>query len=302
MAGPTGSGKATTLYACMNRIDRDECRIITIEDAIEYRIDGVTQIQIHPKIGLTFSRGLRSMLRHDPDVMMVGEIRDVETAEITIRVALTGHLVFSTLHTNDAASAVTRLIDMGVEPYLAASSIDCIIAQRLVRVICPECREVSKEERAVLAGIGGADRLEGAELYVGRGCERCRFTGYHGRTAIYEFLTLTDEIRDRIVRRVPSGKIRDLARANGMLTLRETGLEKVRRGITTVSEVLRVTQAEEECSACGSGSRVRGWSGCGSPARKVFPRCERRSRHASPPSSFQWGIDPVLRFQSSGRG
>jgi type II secretory ATPase GspE/PulE/Tfp pilus assembly ATPase PilB-like protein len=185
------------------------------------------------------------MLRHDPDIMMVGEIRDIETAEITIRVALTGHLVFSTLHTNDAASAITRLIDMGIEPYLASSSIECIIAQRLVRVICPECKEKSDSERVVLADIGREDLLEGADLYVGRGCEMCRSTGYQGRTAIYEFMTMTDKIRDLVLKQTPSGRIKELARKQGMKTLREIGFEKARKGITTINEVLRVTQDED---------------------------------------------------------
>ncbi len=218
VSGPTGSGKTTTLYACLARINDRKRKILTIEDPIEYLMPGVTQMQVHPKIDFTFATALRSILRHDPDVIMVGEIRDFETAETAIRTALTGHLVFSTLHTNDAAGCVTRLLDMGIEPYLAASSLECAIAQRLVRLICPDCR--------------------------GAGCSACRQTGYKGRTAIFEFLHLDDDIRDLILRRASAGEIAKLARSRGMRTLREDGMEKVRQGLTTKEEVMRVTQAE----------------------------------------------------------
>ncbi len=218
VSGPTGSGKTTTLYASLAQMNDRKQKIITIEDPIEYRITGITQMQIHPKIELTFAVALRSILRHDPDVIMVGEVRDFETAETAIRTALTGHLVFSTLHTNNAAGCVTRLLDMGVEPYLAASSMECAIAQRLVRLVCPECR--------------------------GRGCAECRQTGYKGRTAIFEFLLLDDDIRHLVLTRAPAGEISKLARSKGMRTLREDGLEKVKQGLTTMDEVMRVTQME----------------------------------------------------------
>ena len=218
VTGPTGSGKTTTLYACLSKINNKDRKIITIEDPIEYQIKGVTQIQVHPKIGLSFAAGLRSMLRHDPDIMMVGEVRDFETAEITIRIALTGHLVFSTLHTNDAAGGVTRLLDMGIEPYLAASSVECFIAQRLVRIICHDCR--------------------------GRGCESCKFTGYKGRTAIYEFLVMDENIKDMVLNRASSDQIKKRALQSGMHTLRMDGLEKIKAGLTTLNEVIRVTQQD----------------------------------------------------------
>ena len=196
LTGPTGSGKTTTLYACLSKINNRELKILTIEDPIEYHLKGITQIQVYPKVGLSFANGLRSMLRHDPDVMMVGEIRDVETAEIAIRVALTGHLVFSTLHTNDAPGAMTRLLDMGIEPFLVASSVECVIAQRLVRLICPKCKRPVKDKKLILKELAVNDAPEGAELYEGKGCESCKFTGYRGRTAIYELLVMSEEIRE----------------------------------------------------------------------------------------------------------
>jgi len=242
VTGPTGSGKTTSLYACLTRLNKIEKKIITIEDPIEYQIKGISQIQVMPKIGLTFANGLRSMLRHDPDIMMVGEIRDRETADTAIRIALTGHLVFSTLHTNDAAGAITRLIDMGVEPFLVSSSVECIIAQRLVRVICPECKtEVTceKELKKHLGFLGGGKK---DKVYIGKGCEKCKFTGYQGRTAIYEMLVINDEIRDLIVKRVPANIIKKKALENKMVTLRNNGLDKVREGVTSLEEVTRVTQ------------------------------------------------------------
>jgi len=218
VSGPTGSGKTTTLYACLSRINDRKRKIITIEDPVEYLMQGITQMQVHPKIDFTFATALRSILRHDPDVIMLGEVRDFETAETAIRTALTGHLVFSTLHTNDAAGCMTRLLDMGIEPYLAASSLECAIAQRLVRLICPECH--------------------------GSGCQGCRQTGYWGRTAIFEFLLLDEDIRSLILQRTSAGQITKLARSKGMRTLREDGMEKVKQGLTTVAEVMRVTQME----------------------------------------------------------
>jgi type II secretory ATPase GspE/PulE/Tfp pilus assembly ATPase PilB-like protein len=245
VTGPTGSGKSTTLYSCLSRVNKLDRKIVTIEDPVEYQIPGVTQIQINPRIGLTFAAGLRSMLRHDPDIMMVGEVRDLETAEIAIQVALTGHLVFSTLHTNDAASAVTRLVDMGIEPFLVSSSVDCFIAQRLVRVVCPHCKEPKK----LTPEFGREFSLIPQEIaqttvFEGKGCEACRATGYHGRQAIYECLTLNDELRDMILGKKPASQIKQKAIQTGMRTLRQDGWEKVKKGLTTPAEVIRVTQEE----------------------------------------------------------
>ena len=243
VTGPTGSGKTTTLYACLSKLNTKDKKIITIEDPIEYRMDGITQIQVLPKIGLDFAAGLRSMLRHDPDIMMVGEVRDYETAEITIRAALTGHLVFSTLHTNDAPGAVTRLLDMGVEPFLASSAIICIVAQRLVRIICPKCKRVVKLDKMTEKGLGiPVAKTKGKKFYAGKGCENCKFTGYKGRTAIYEILELGEPVKDLILKRASSDQVRKKAISLGMRTLRMDGWEKVLAGITTPDEVLRVTQ------------------------------------------------------------
>lgn len=244
LTGPTGSGKTTTLYAFLNQINRAERKIITIEDPIEYQLRGITQVQVQPKIGLTFSQGLRAMLRHDPDVMMVGEIRDIETAEIAIRVALTGHLVFSTLHTNDAAGAVTRLLDIGVEPYLIASSVRCIIAQRLVRLICPDCRRTVDAPPEVLSELNEPFEAENVLISRGAGCAQCHRTGFQGRTVIYEILPVTEGIRELIAQRAPAYKLREKALDEGMQTLRQCGWEKVRRELTTPEEVLRVTLEE----------------------------------------------------------
>ncbi len=247
VTGPTGSGKSTTLYACLKTINSAKMKVITIEDPIEYRMHGVSQIQVLPKIDLTFARALRSMLRHDPDVMMIGEIRDYETAEAAIRAALTGHLVFSTIHTNDAASSITRLIDMGVEPYLVSSSVECIIAQRLVRVICPSCKqpiEFKPIYEREFKGIPDFDK-SAVQLYEGAGCEACKFTGYRGRTVIYEIMIMADKLREMVVQHVPANVIKEeVIKSQKMLTLRQTGLIKAMRGITTVDEVLRVAQEE----------------------------------------------------------
>ena len=247
VTGPTGSGKTTSLYACLAKINDAKRKIITIEDPIEYQIEGITQIQIQPKIGLSFVQGLRSMLRHDPDVMMVGEVRDTETAEITIRVALTGHLVFSTLHTNDAAGGVARLLDIGIEPYLVASSVECFVAQRLVRLICPRCkREVKlKEEAWREFQLAQKEDISGVKFFAGKGCEYCKFTGYRGRTGIYEFLPVNDQIRELILKRASANAIRKKAVELGMHALRQDGWEKVKQGLTTLSEVIRVTQQEQ---------------------------------------------------------
>ncbi len=246
VTGPTGSGKTTTLYAALSKINDKEKKIITIEDPIEYQLKGITQIQVQPKINLTFANALRSMLRHDPDVMMVGEARDYETAEITIRVALTGHLVFSTLHTNDAAGGVTRLLDMGVEPFLVSSAVECFIAQRLVRVICSNCKREFKPDKEVLKELGVSKiDLSSIKIYEGKGCESCRYTGYKGRTAIYEILVVDEPIRDLILKRASSDQVKRKALSLGMRTLRQDGWEKIMMGITTPSEVIRVTQQEE---------------------------------------------------------
>ena len=244
VTGPTGSGKTTTLYACLSKIDKKDKKIITIEDPIEYLLKGITQIQIHPSIGLSFATGLRSMLRHDPDIMMVGEVRDFETLEITIRVALTGHLVFSTIHTNDAAGAVARLLDMGVEPYLVASSVECFIAQRLVRLICLNCKTAVKPNKEVLVEFGIKEDVNNLTIYEGKGCESCKFTGYRGRTGIYEFLVMNEEIRDLIIHRSSSDQIKKKALELGMHTLRMDGWERVKKGITTLDEVIRVTKED----------------------------------------------------------
>ena len=244
VTGPTGSGKTTTLYACLSKIDKKDKKIITIEDPIEYQLKGVTQIQIHPSIGLSFATGLRSMLRHDPDIMMVGEVRDFETLEITIRVALTGHLVFSTIHTNDAAGAVARLLDMGAEPYLVASSVECFIAQRLVRLICLNCKTAVKPNKEVLVEFGIKEDVNNLTIYEGKGCESCKFTGYRGRTGIYEFLVMNEEIRDLIIHRSSSNQIKKKALELGMHTLRMDGWERVKKGITTLDEVIRVTKED----------------------------------------------------------
>lgn len=246
VTGPTGSGKTTTLYAALNNLNRAEKNIITVEDPVEYQLTGVGQIQVNPKIGLTFASGLRSILRQDPDVIMVGEIRDKETAEIAIQASLTGHLVLSTLHTNDAASSLTRLLDMGVEPYLVASSLIGAIAQRLVRVICPYCKEgykPSEEEIAYLReGIG--EVLQPSHLYRGLGCEKCRQSGYLGRTGIFELLIIDAEVRRMIVSRTDSKTISEYTVSRGMQTLYMDGLSKVLSGVTTIEEVLRVIHSE----------------------------------------------------------
>ena len=243
VTGPTGSGKTTTLYTCMNLLKDNDSKIITIEDPVEYDMPGIVQMQVQPEIGFTFARALRSMLRHDPDIMLVGEIRDLETAETAIRTALTGHLVFSTLHTNDAASAITRLLDMGIESYLAASSIEAILAQRLVRVICPNCKEPYEPEPEVITAIKSLSRLDNLpEVYRGRGCIKCRFTGFQGRTAIAELLLLSDSIREMTISRRHANEIDARARAEGMISLFFAGMEKVRQGITTYEEILKATK------------------------------------------------------------
>jgi general secretion pathway protein E/type IV pilus assembly protein PilB len=241
VTGPTGSGKTTTLYAALEKINVVEDKIITVEDPVEYQLAGIKQIQVNPKIGLTFGGGLRAILRHDPDIIMIGEIRDLETAEIAVQSALTGHLVFSTLHTNDAPSAVTRLLDMGLEPFLVASTVEGLMAQRLVRRICPACRQELKA-----ADFEGASLLP-ADLksyWKGRGCDACRGTGYKGRQGIFELLVVDDAVRDMVLRREGAGKLKRYAVEHGMRPLREDGWDRVRAGVTTPEEVLRITKAD----------------------------------------------------------
>lgn len=243
LTGPTGSGKTTTLYAALNKVNSNEKNIITVEDPVEYKLNRVNQIQILPKIDLNFANALRSILRQDPDIIMVGEIRDTETAQIAVQAALTGHLVFSTLHTNDAASALTRLIDMGIEPFLISSSVIGVIAQRLVRVICEKCKEEYVPSENILYGLKIKDRLNNdskIKLYRGKGCSFCKNTGYYGRISIYELIVLDDEIKSLIVTKASSNVINELALKNGMKTLKDSGMEKVLQGITTIEEVLRV--------------------------------------------------------------
>jgi general secretion pathway protein E len=244
VTGPTGSGKTTTLYAALSTINRPEINIITIEDPIEYQIDGVGQIQVNPKIDLTFAAGLRSIVRQDPDVILVGEIRDRETAEIAIQSSLTGHLVFSTLHTNDAASAVTRLIDMGIEPFLVTSSVVAIIAQRLVRLLCPHCKEVYTPDDETLANLGLDHSVLGDNtFYRKRGCNLCMQTGFRGRTAIFEILVVDDPIKKLVLTTSDSNQLNELAIRRGMITLQQDGIQKVLAGLTTTEEVLRVTRS-----------------------------------------------------------
>jgi general secretion pathway protein E len=243
VTGPTGSGKTTTLYAALSQINSPDKNIITIEDPVEYQLWGIGQIQVNPKIGLTFAHGLRSVLRHDPDVILVGEIRDAETAEIAIQAALTGHLVFSTLHTNNAASAATRLVDMEIEPFLVASVVRAIVAQRLIRVICSECKEGYVPEPEMLKEVGiTPEQLKGGKVYRGKGCPACSGTGYRGRTGIYEILLVSETIRQLIMKKADSVSIGRQAVEEGMKTLREDGARKIIEGITALEEVLRVTQ------------------------------------------------------------
>jgi len=246
VTGPTGSGKSTSLYAFLSTINSVQKRIITIEEPVEYELKGINQIPVRSDIGLTFAMGLRHILRQDPNVIMVGEIRDLETAEIAIRAALTGHLVFSTLHTNDAPSAFTRLIDMGIEPFLVASSVEAVLAQRLVRTICKHCRTEQKVGADYLKRINfPEERIPTAHFYSGAGCEECRRLGYQGRMGIYELLILNEALRPLILSRAAASTMANRAIELGMRTLRMDGWNKVEAGITTVEEVLRVTQTEE---------------------------------------------------------
>jgi type IV pilus assembly protein PilB len=242
VTGPTGSGKTTTLYAAVNEIKTDEDKIITIEDPVEYQLRGITQIPVNEKKGLTFARGLRSILRHDPDKIMVGEIRDQETAQIAIQSALTGHLVFTTVHANNVTDVIGRFINMGVEPYNFVSALNCILAQRLVRVICPNCKQQKKYTPDELREAGlKPEEWVNIAICEGAGCLECSGTGYHGRTAICELLDLSDHIREMIIDRRPTSEIKRTAREEGMITLRESGINKIKQGLTTLREINKVT-------------------------------------------------------------
>jgi general secretion pathway protein E len=246
VTGPTGSGKTTTLYCALQEINSPEKKIITVEDPVEYQLKGINQIQVKAAIGLTFANSLRSIVRQDPDVILIGEIRDAETAEIAIHSALTGHLVLSTLHTNDAPSAITRLIDMGMEDYLLSSTIIGILAQRLVRVACPYCQVPTTPDPAILKELKlDGSKPAGLNIIEVKGCERCSHTGFWGRAGIFEFLEVNDAIQRLILEKKESHIIKEAARKNGMRTLREDGWMKVKQGVTTIPEVLRVTQEEE---------------------------------------------------------
>jgi type IV pilus assembly protein PilB len=243
VTGPTGSGKSTTLYASLNSLDRVTKNVITIEDPVEYRMEGVNQIQINAQAGLTFASGLRSILRNDPDIIMVGEIRDHETAKIAIESAMTGHMVLATLHTNDAPGAITRLTEMGVEPFLIASSLVCVLAQRLARVLCPHCKEMIQLSREDLAKIPDFPLEPGEDLvtlYRPKGCMRCSNTGFRGRVGIFELLFVTEKIQQLALAKASAKEITKAALAEGMVVLRQDGLLKVKQGITSLEEVLRV--------------------------------------------------------------
>src|SRR5437763_1517037 len=246
VTGPTGSGKTTTLYAAINEIKSDEDKFITIEDPVEYQVRGITQIPVNEKKGLTFARGLRSILRHDPDKIMVGEIRDSETAQIAIQSALTGHLVFTTVHANNVIDVIGRFLNMGVEPYNFVSSLNCVLAQRLVRMLCTICRRAyhPAELELIESGLRPEDH-KGRVFYANVGCDGCNHTGYRGRTAIHELLDLSDNVREMIVERRPGSEVRRAAEAEGLTSLRESALKKVFSGVSTLHEINRVTFVEE---------------------------------------------------------
>ena len=290
VTGPTGSGKTTTLYSCLTRINTKDRKIITIEDPIEYEMSGITQIQVMPEIGLDFARGLRSILRHDPDVIMVGEVRDFETAETAIRVALTGHLVFSSLHTNDAASGIARLQDIGVEPYLIASSVEAFIAQRLIRVICAECKFEDKQAPLELRELIAKDlgiKLEEVKIFRGKGCAKCNATGFFGRTAIYEILIVDELTKEMILKKASSDQIKRLALSKGMRTLRQDGWKKTQAGITTFEEVIRVTSAQADISV---GKDTQG-------ANNVYPEQEQALKPEGPARRVYRRLDKQVKVR-----
>jgi type IV pilus assembly protein PilB len=242
VTGPTGCGKTTTLYAALRELNSIETKLITTEDPVEYDIDGLIQVQMKPDIGLTFGRCLRSILRQDPDIILVGEIRDLETAEIAAQASLTGHLVFTTLHTNDAPSSIARLLDLGVEPFLVTATLEGIVAQRLVRRICENCKTPFKPTEVQLMELGlTTDDIKGKKFYYGRGCDRCNNTGYRGRIAIFEIMTFNDELRDLIMNQASTNVLRAAAQKNGMRLLRDCGLAAIYDGITTIDEVVKET-------------------------------------------------------------
>ena len=245
VTGPTGSGKTTTLYGCLHHINRPDRKIITVEDPVEYQLNGINQVQVNADIGMTFPAALRSMLRQAPNIIMIGEIRDLETASIAINASLTGHLVFSTLHTNDAPSAVARLVDIGVQPFLVSSSIRAVVAQRLVRRLCPQCKEPHELTDGELRGLRlERSQVDGATVMKGRGCESCRYVGYKGRLGIFEIFLVDDEVRHMINERASTIELRKRARELGMRTLREDGVRKVLAGLTTAEEVISATMSD----------------------------------------------------------
>ena len=242
VTGPTGSGKTTTLYAALSKINSPDKNIITIEDPVEYNLKGIGQIQVNAKTGVTFAKGLRSIVRQDPDIVLIGEIRDLETAQIAIQSALTGHLVFSTLHTNDSAGAVTRLVDLGVEPYLISSSVNSVVAQRLVRVLCNDCKEGYRLDESHINALNGAgEKFIGEYVYKPKGCPKCFNTGYSGRQAIFEIMLMDDALKSLVLQTSDANQIKAAALRAGMVTLRRDGMIKVLKGITSIDEVLRVT-------------------------------------------------------------
>jgi len=242
VTGPTGSGKSTTLYSALNKLNQDDVHILTVEEPVEYNLRGINQVQVREEIGLTFAAALRAFLRQSPNIIMVGEIRDTETAEIAIRAALTGHLVLSTIHTNDAPSTINRLIDMGIEPFLVASSLNLVQAQRLVRKVCTRCRTPVEPDYALLREAGiNPDELDHKPVYQGKGCPECGYTGYKGRIAIFEVMDVTPEIREMILKQVSSTEIAEAARQQGMTMLRDDAMKKLKKGIISLEEVMRET-------------------------------------------------------------
>jgi type IV pilus assembly protein PilB len=247
VTGPTGSGKTTTLYSALSRINTPEVNVMTAEDPVEYNLDGINQVLVNDDVGLSFAAALKAFLRQDPNIIMVGEIRDIDTASIAVKAALTGHLVLSTLHTNDAPSAIGRMIDMGIEPFLVASSVNLVLAQRLVRRVCVSCKRPTTLNEEVLSELQlSPEDAKGATFFEGAGCVECNNTGYRGRQGVYEVMTMTSRIRDLVLERSSAGEIKKTAIEEGMLTLRRDGLEKLKRGITTVEEILKETAADQK--------------------------------------------------------
>ena len=301
ISGPTGSGKTSTLYGCMREVRSDEVNIITVEDPVEYELAGINQVQINEKVGLTFPYVLRSILRQDPNVIMIGEIRDVDTAEIALQSSLTGHLVLSTLHTNDAPSAVTRLVDIGMPPYLISSSVIGVIAQRLVRIICPECKEEHVPKPDLLERLNLSNEELPFKFYRGEGCPHCNNTGYKGRTVLEEVMVMGRKIRDLIQSGSSTDELRDAAMATGMTTLGVSGLRKIEKGITTLDEVLKAVQEKEEltsfCPHCGKGVSLdfRDCPYCNNP---MVPTCDSCERIAQP----DWLVCPYCRQELKAEG